>query len=98
MLANVAQSLSRRLERTLALPVTETYNALATGVVDGMDLTKSAYAGFKLYELVPEVIEQAISGHLAPSFLPSHFGTAFRARNRVSFEMLRSRSHGISTN
>lgn len=45
----------------VGLPITETYNALATGVVDAMDLTKSAYSGFKLYEVVPEVIE---TGHI----------------------------------
>lgn len=45
----------------VGLPITETYNALATGVVDAMDLTKSAYAGFKLYEVVPKVIE---TGHI----------------------------------
>src|SRR5690606_15166590 len=31
------------------------------GVVDAMDLTKSAYAGFKLYEVVPWLIE---AGHI----------------------------------
>lgn len=41
------------------LPITETYNALKSGVVDMMDLTKSAYAGFKLYEVVPVLIETA---------------------------------------
>ncbi|NRP21092.1 Solute-binding protein [Ensifer adhaerens] len=46
---------------SVGLPITETYNALATGVVDAMDLTKSAYAGFKLYEVVPDVIE---TGHI----------------------------------
>lgn len=45
----------------VGLPITETYSALATGVVDVMDLTKSAYAGFKLYEVVPDVIE---TGHI----------------------------------
>lgn len=45
----------------IALPITETYNALATGHVDAMDLTKSAYAGFKLYEVVPQVTE---TGHI----------------------------------
>lgn len=45
----------------VGLPITETYNALATGVVDAMDLSKSAYAGFKLYEVVPDVIE---TGHI----------------------------------
>lgn len=41
------------------IPITETYNSLQTGVVDAMDLTKSAYAGFKLYEVVPYLIETA---------------------------------------
>lgn len=41
------------------IPITETYNALKTGVVDMMDLTKSAYAGFRLYEVVPCLIETA---------------------------------------
>jgi tripartite ATP-independent transporter DctP family solute receptor len=41
------------------IPITETYNALQTGVVDMMDLTKSAYAAFKLYEVVPYLIETA---------------------------------------
>src|SRR5690606_24987789 len=45
----------------IALPITETYNALSTGHVDAMDLTKSAYAGFRLYEVVPHVIE---TGHI----------------------------------
>jgi len=43
------------------IPIPETYNALKTGVVDMMDLTKSAYAGFKLYEVVPYLIE---TGHI----------------------------------
>lgn len=41
------------------LPITETYNALKTGVVDLMDLTIPAYAGFRLYEVVPLVTETA---------------------------------------
>ena len=40
-----------------AIPITETYNALSTGVVGAMDLTKSAYAGFRLYEVVPVLVE-----------------------------------------
>jgi tripartite ATP-independent transporter DctP family solute receptor len=43
------------------IPIPETYNALQTGVVDMMDLTKSAYAGFKLYEVVPYLTE---TGHI----------------------------------
>lgn len=41
------------------IPITETYNALQTGVVDMMDLTKSAYAALKLYEVVPYLTETA---------------------------------------
>ncbi|SMC94400.1 TRAP transporter substrate-binding protein [Rhizobium sp. RU36D] len=45
----------------VGIPITETYNSLATGVADAMDLTKSAYAGFKLYEVVPYMTE---TGHI----------------------------------
>lgn len=41
------------------IPIPEVYNALKTGVVEAMDLTKSAYAGFKLYEVVPYLTETA---------------------------------------
>lgn len=43
------------------IPIPETYNALQTGVVDCMDLTKSAYAGFRLHEVVPVLTE---TGHI----------------------------------
>jgi len=43
----------------VGIPITETYNALATGVADAMDLTASAYAGFKLYEVVPYLTKTA---------------------------------------
>ncbi|WP_290690464.1 MULTISPECIES: TRAP transporter substrate-binding protein [unclassified Haematobacter] len=43
----------------IGIPIAETYNALQTGVADAMDLTKSAYAGFKLYEVVPCLTETA---------------------------------------
>ena len=43
------------------IPIPETYNALKTGVVDAMDLTKSAYVGFRLQEVVPYLIE---TGHI----------------------------------
>lgn len=43
----------------VGIPITETYNALSTGVADAMDLTKSAYAGFRLYEVVPYLTETA---------------------------------------
>lgn len=43
------------------IPIPETYNALKTGVVDCMDLTKSAYVGFRLHEVVPYLVE---TGHI----------------------------------
>lgn len=43
--------------KPVAIAIPETYNALKTGVADAMDLTVSAYAGFKLYEVVPCMIE-----------------------------------------
>src|SRR5690606_30551434 len=43
----------------VGIPITETYNALSTGVADAMDLTTSAYAGFKLHEVVPCLTETA---------------------------------------
>jgi TRAP-type C4-dicarboxylate transport system substrate-binding protein len=43
----------------VGIPITETYNSLATGVADAMDLTASAAAGFKLYEVVPFVTRTA---------------------------------------
>jgi tripartite ATP-independent transporter DctP family solute receptor len=45
--------------RPVTLPIAETYNALKTGVVDAMDLNKSAYAALKLYEVVPCLMETA---------------------------------------
>ncbi|TMV19704.1 TRAP transporter substrate-binding protein [Rhizobium sp. RM] len=57
----------------VGIPITETYNALATGVADAMDLTKSAYAGFKLYEVVPYMTE---TGHIWASGVV-YYGAAF---------------------
>ena len=43
------------------VPITEAYNALKTGVVDYMDMTKSGYQALKLYEVVPQFTE---TGHI----------------------------------
>ncbi|MDR2051264.1 MAG: TRAP transporter substrate-binding protein [Deltaproteobacteria bacterium] len=45
----------------VTLPIAETYNALKTGVVEAMDLNKSAYAALKLYEVAPYLME---TGHI----------------------------------
>ncbi|MEP7455773.1 TRAP transporter substrate-binding protein [Phyllobacterium sp. SB3] len=57
----------------IGIPITETYNALSTGVADAMDLTESAYAGFKLYEVVPYLTE---TGHIWASGVV-YYSTAF---------------------
>jgi len=57
----------------IGIHIPETYNALQTGVADAMDLTKSAYAGFKLYEVVPYLTE---TGHIWASGVV-YFSTPF---------------------
>lgn len=67
------------------LPITETYNALKTGVVDMMDLTKSAYAGFKLYEVVPYLIDTAHIWATGVVHLASSFWAGLDAEERAVF-------------
>lgn len=57
----------------VGIPIPETYNALQTGLADAMDLTKSAYAGFRLYEVVPHLTE---TGHIRAAGVV-HFSTPF---------------------
>ena len=56
----------------VGIPIPETYNALQTGVADAMDLTKSAYAGFRLYEVVPCLTE---TGHIRSAGVIAFSGT-----------------------
>jgi len=44
-----------------AIPITETYGALSTGVVDFMDMTKDGFEALKLFEVAPYFIE---TGHI----------------------------------
>jgi len=44
-----------------ALPITEAYNALSTGLVDMMDMTKSGFHALRLYEVAPQLTE---TGHI----------------------------------
>lgn len=57
----------------VGIPIPETYNALQTGLADAMDLTKSAYAGFRLYEVVPHLTE---TGHIRAAGVV-HFSAPF---------------------
>lgn len=40
-----------------AVPITEAYGALETGIVDYMDMTKSGFDALKLYEVAPNLTE-----------------------------------------
>lgn len=67
------------------IPIPETYNALKTGVVDCMDLTKSAYVGFRLHEVVPCLIE---TGHIWASgvvMVAAPFWKALTPQDREAF-------------
>lgn len=44
-----------------AIPITETYAALSTGVVDFMDMTKDGFEALRLYEVAPHFVE---TGHI----------------------------------
>ncbi len=69
----------------VAIPIPETYNALKTGVVDAMDLTKSAYAGFKLYEVVPCVIETAHIWAAGVVYFSKSFWNSLTAEQQAVF-------------
>ncbi len=58
------------------IPIPETYNALKSGVVDAMDLTKSAYVGFRLHEVVPCLTE---TGHIWASGVIAVAGTFWQS-------------------
>jgi tripartite ATP-independent transporter DctP family solute receptor len=69
----------------VTLPIAETYNALSTGVVDAMDLNKSAYAALKLYEVVPYLNETA---HILASgviYVSSEFWNRLDAKEQEIF-------------
>ncbi len=67
------------------IPITETYNALKTGVVDMMDLTKSAYTGFRLYEVVPYLIETAHIWTTGAVYLSADFWTGLDDQEKAVF-------------
>lgn len=67
------------------IPITETYNALKTGIVDMMDLTKSAYAGFRLYEVVPYLIETAHIWATGAVYLSAGFWASLSDEEKAVF-------------
>lgn len=67
------------------IPIPETYNALRTGVVDCMDLTKSAYVGFKLHEVVPVLVE---TGHIWSTGVVMVAGAFWRSLDEAERQLL----------
>ncbi len=67
------------------IPIPETYNALRSGVVDCMDLTKSAYAGFRLHEVVPWLTETAHIWATGVIVLSGRFWRTLGAEERAAF-------------
>jgi tripartite ATP-independent transporter DctP family solute receptor len=67
------------------IPIPETYNALKSGVVDCMDLTKSAYAGFRLHEVVPYLTETAHIWATGVLVLSAGFWRTLGTEERAAF-------------
>jgi len=55
------------------VPITEAYNALKTGVVDYMDMTKSGYQALKLHEVVPPFKESDHILAFGPMYVSKRF-------------------------
>lgn len=69
-----------------ALPITETYTALASGVVDAMDLTKSGYEALKLFEVAPVLSETAHIWAIGVVYFDREFWTGLSPEDRALFE------------
>jgi tripartite ATP-independent transporter DctP family solute receptor len=70
----------------VGISITETYNALETGVADAMDLTKSAYAGFKLYEVVPYLTETSHIWASGVVYYSNSFWNGLSDEQKVAFD------------
>ncbi|GAB5376080.1 MAG: TRAP transporter substrate-binding protein [Acuticoccus sp.] len=71
-----------------ALPITEVYGALANGVVEAMDLTKSGYEALKLYEVAPYLSETAHIWAIGVVYFNAAFWDELGAEDRALFARL----------
>ncbi len=67
------------------IPIPEVYNALQTGVVAMMDLTPSAYVGFRLHEVVPYLIETGHISALGIIYISETFFQSLNAEQQQAF-------------
>jgi len=65
------------------VPITEAYNALQTGVVDYMDMTKSGYQALKLFEVVPYLTETNHIWALGVMYLGKSFWDSLSAEQQT---------------
>lgn len=68
-----------------ALPITEAYTALANGVVDAMDFTKSGYEGLRIDEVAPVVTETEHMWAIGVVYFDPNFWAALPAADRALF-------------
>ncbi|RAI00520.1 ABC transporter substrate-binding protein [Acuticoccus sediminis] len=69
-----------------ALPITETYTALGTGVVEAMDLTKSGYEALKLFEVAPVLSETAHIWAIGVVYFDRNFWESLPEEDQKLFE------------
>jgi tripartite ATP-independent transporter DctP family solute receptor len=68
------------------VPITETYNALETGVVDMMDMTKSGYDALKLYEVAPHFSETGHIWALGVLYVGTQFWNGLNADEKAALQ------------
>lgn len=68
-----------------AIPITEAYTALETGVVDFMDMTKSGFHALKLYEVAPHLTETEHIWALGVLYFGNRFWDSLSAEERRVF-------------
>lgn len=68
------------------VPITEAYNALETGVVDYMDMTKSGYEALKLFEVVPNFTETGHIWALGVMYLGKAYWDALTEEQQAVFQ------------
>lgn len=68
-----------------AIPITEAYGALETGVVDMMDMTKSGFRALKLYEVAPKLTETNHIWALGVIYFGNNFWDTLPAEHQAVF-------------
>ncbi len=69
-----------------AVPITEAYGALETGVVDYMDMTKSGYDALKLFEVAPYLTETNHIWALGVMYFDNNFYDGLTDEQKDAFQ------------